>query len=107
MGEHTIKARIQLKNDTEAHWNLAVNFIPKVSEPIVYLPDETHDYCRLKIGDGVTPVSQLKFSDCGGIDLSNIVAKKVAHKLTFGSNQNYVFDGSEDVTVPTYTGVII
>jgi len=29
MAENTIKSRIQLKNDTEAHWDLAVNFIPK------------------------------------------------------------------------------
>ena len=26
------------------------------------------------------------------------------HKLTFGSDQDYVYDGSEDVTVPVYPG---
>lgn len=26
------------------------------------------------------------------------------HKLTFGSDKNYVYDGSEDVTVPVYGG---
>lgn len=26
------------------------------------------------------------------------------HKLTFGAGQQYVFDGSEDVTVPVYLG---
>jgi len=26
------------------------------------------------------------------------------HKLTFGADQEYVYDGSEDVTVPVYTG---
>lgn len=30
----------------------------------------------------------------------------LSHKLTFGAGQQYVFDGSEDVTVPVYTGVI-
>ena len=28
----------------------------------------------------------------------------VLHKLTFGADQEYVFDGSEDVTVPVYMG---
>lgn len=28
------------------------------------------------------------------------------HKLTFGANQAYVYDGSADVTVPVYTGSI-
>lgn len=43
-------------------------------------------------------------------DASNIIsgtAQKVAHKLTFGAGQQYVFDGSEDVTVPVYTGATI
>ena len=30
----------------------------------------------------------------------------LSHKLTFGANGEYVFDGSEDVTVPVYGGVI-
>lgn len=29
------------------------------------------------------------------------------HRLTFGAGQAYVFDGTEDVTVPVYTGSII
>lgn len=29
------------------------------------------------------------------------------HKLTFGAGQLYVYDGSEDVTVPVYTGTTI
>ena len=28
----------------------------------------------------------------------------VLHKLTFGANQEYVYDGTEDVTVPVYMG---
>lgn len=27
-----------------------------------------------------------------------------AHKLTFGAGEAYVYDGTEDVTVPVYTG---
>lgn len=40
----------------------------------------------------------------GGLDASNIVAKKLSHSLTFGSDGQYTFDGSEDVVVPTYNG---
>lgn len=29
------------------------------------------------------------------------------HKLTFGSSGQYIFDGSADVTVPEYTGVVV
>ena len=31
----------------------------------------------------------------------------LSHTLTFGSGQQYTFDGSQDVTVPVYTGVYI
>ena len=40
----------------------------------------------------------------GGLDASNIVAKKLSHTLTFGNNGEYRFDGSADVTVPSYDG---
>ncbi len=32
--------------------------------------------------------------------------QKEMHKLTFGADQEYVYDGSEDVTVPVYMGTI-
>lgn len=32
--------------------------------------------------------------------------QKLEHKLTFGADQDYVFDGSQDVTVPVYQGTI-
>ena len=44
----------------------------------------------------------LKVADAGNIISSE--AEKVKHKLTFGADQTYVFDGSADVTVPVYTG---
>lgn len=40
-------------------------------------------------------------------DITNrveILETKKLHKLTFGSDKNYVYDGSEDVTVPVYNG---
>ena len=61
MVEKELKARIVHKHDTEANWNKATNFIPKESEFIVYDMDDTHNYFRLKIGDGVTDVINLPF----------------------------------------------
>ena len=34
-------------------------------------------------------------------------ADKLKHTLTFGANQNYVFDGTQDVVVPVFTGIVI
>ena len=61
MAEKNILGRIQQKHDIEAHWKLAVNFSPKAGEIVIYDPDETHEYPRMKIGDGVTNVNDLPF----------------------------------------------
>ena len=108
MAEKTVKTRIQLKNDTEANWNKATNFIPKAGEPIIYSADSTHPFSRLKMGNGADTVTNLPFIDAStidGVDINNITAAKVAHKLTFGNGQAYQYDGSESVTVPVYTGI--
>ena len=110
MAENTIKSRIQLKNDTEENWGKATNFIPKQGELIIYSTDNAHPFCRIKVGDGSTTVSNLPFIDAdtiGGVSVTNITAKQTLHKLTFGSSGVYQFDGSADVTVPVYTGTII
>lgn len=97
MATNTIKTRIQLKNDTEAHWNLATNFVPKQGEVIIYSADDTHPFSRLKVGDGSTNVIDLPFINSGS-------SEKVNHTLTFGNGAVYKYDGSQDVTVPVYTG---
>ena len=56
-----MKSRIIFKHDTEANWNQATNFIPKKGELILYDPDTTYDYTRIKIGDGSNVVSDLPF----------------------------------------------
>lgn len=73
MGENTIKSRIQLKNDTEANWKKAINFVPKQGEVIIYNVDESNDAPRMKIGDGVQNVNDLPF-----------VEKKLAAVATSG-----------------------
>lgn len=59
--EKNVNARVVFKHDTEANWNLATNFAPKAGELILYDPDSTYDYTRIKIGDGTTKVNALPF----------------------------------------------
>ena len=61
MTEKQINGRIVLKNDTEANWNKATNFIPKKGEIVIYNTDSSHTYTRFKIGDGTTTVINLPF----------------------------------------------
>ena len=67
--------RIQHKHDIEANWIKAVNFTPLNGEIIVYDKDNEHDYARIKIGDGITKVSDLPFF--GGMDLSFITIEDI------------------------------
>lgn len=110
MSNNTIKTRIQLKNDTEANWLRAVNFVPLRGEVIIYNTDDTHPFPRIKVGDGVNTVNNLSFIDAttiNGVSINDIVAKRLAHTLTFGAGQEYSFDGSQDLIVPVYTGIVI
>ena len=66
----SLRTRIQLKHDTEAHYNLATGFSPLAGELIVYDTDATHSKPRLKVGDGTTNVNNLPFFQAG---VSNLV----------------------------------
>ena len=59
--EKTMKARVQHKHDIESNWLKATNFTPLVGEIIVYDPDESYGYPRIKIGDGETNINSLPF----------------------------------------------
>lgn len=59
--EKKIKTRIINKHDIENNWLKAINFIPKSGELIIYDPDDTYEYPRVKIGDGINNVNTLPF----------------------------------------------
>ena len=61
--EKDVKSRIQHKHDIEVNWNKATGFIPKAGEIIVYDADSSYSYPRIKIGDGIKTVIELKFID--------------------------------------------
>lgn len=61
MSERLLKIRIVHKHDIEERWNEKGIFIPKQGEIIVYDRDEQYSYERMKIGDGITSISELPF----------------------------------------------
>lgn len=58
MADKNLKARIVNKNGTSAEWEKATSFVPKKGELILYT-----DLNKIKIGDGVTKVNDLPFSN--------------------------------------------
>lgn len=56
-----MKARISLLHKTEAEWLALRAFKPDAGEVIVYDPDSTINYSRVKIGDGVHTLVELPF----------------------------------------------
>ena len=93
MAEQNIKTRIVMKHDIEANWDKASNFIPKSGELIIYNAEKDGDelpegrvnlikYPRFKVGDGVSKVSDLRFS-----------------KDAFSARYNSIEDALNDATV--------
>ena len=108
---NTIKTRVQLKSDTEANWNNASNFIPLNGEFIIYSADNTHPFCRLKVGDGQTTVTSLPFVDAGTINGSEVEIVKIANfnsrpspgspdklYVDLSTNAIYHYDGTSGYT---------
>ena len=98
MNEKMFNTRIIHKHDIEANWAKALNFIPKQGELIVYDIDENYNYERVKIGDGVTTVSNLPF-----IISEEIATKDYVESLfqTLSSDRVLRFYCIEDVTIIT------
>lgn len=61
MAEKRIIGRAVQKHDIEKNWLLATGFTPMAGELIVYDVDETHNYERIKIGDGAHNINELPF----------------------------------------------
>ena len=70
----TLKGRLVGLHDTEAKWAAKEDFIPKCGETIIYDIDATHNYERVKVGDGVTSVKNLPFASINEIEMAQIIA---------------------------------
>lgn len=102
---NTIDTRIQLKHDTEANW-LAHPIVPLLGEIIIYTPDNTHTYSRVKIGDGNTTTTNLPFIDSGTLNGTEVEIVKLSNYENFpatGSPDKLYVDLSTD-TIYHYTG---
>ena len=111
MPNKTIKTRIIQKHAVEADWLKATNFIPLKGELIIYDVDATYTYPRFKVGDGVTLVNSLPFSDMPmtvvNAEINNINDKKINLPETDGTvnygtaGQFAVSDGAGGITWQT------
>ena len=76
----TYDTRIQLKSDTQANWQqIESTFRPLPGEFIIYSPDDTHPYCRLKVGNEDNDVLRdLPFIDAGTISGKEVEIVKLS-----------------------------
>ena len=89
----TFNTRIQLKSDTEANWS-AHPIVPLSGEMIIYTADNTHNYTRLKVGDGITSVTNLPFIDAGTINGSQLPHEQVH---VYANTQSFPQPGIENM----------
>ena len=54
-------ARVSQLHKTEAEWQAYAKWVPEAGELVIYDTDDKIDYARIKVGDGSTPLSELKF----------------------------------------------
>lgn len=105
--ENIINSRIQLKNDTQANWDKATDFIPKKGEVVIYNADEKHTKPRSKVGDGFTPLNKLPFVEITGkagqivsFDENGNSIAVDAEKLEIGG-RNYFQNSENELIKPT------
>ena len=92
-----------IKDDVTITGTLNASVLCKGKIYLVHDINDTGD-CYDEYVVAKTPDDSYVWEKLGGVNINNIVAQKLGHKLTFGSHGEYQFDGSEDVTVPTYNG---
>jgi hypothetical protein len=125
MADKKLIGRIVHKHDIQANWEKATNFVPMKGELIVYDIDDTHDYERIKIGDGKTLVSELPFVDdvlreyidalnalVGETPVSTQISDAIVTKADISNGQYAVTASSSDgiaytATVPGITALSV
>ena len=79
--------RIIHKHDTEANWSKS-SFIPKQGEIVIFDVDSTHNYERVKVGDGITNVNSLPFVVKTDAELSSTSENPVQNKVINAEIEN-------------------
>jgi hypothetical protein len=110
-----LNTRISQRHDTKERWDANSSSIPIAGEIIVYDPDATTSFARIKIGDGVTSVGELPFIE----ENINLYTSQVIHDdktvydiidtyiLTIDYDESLAFDTSEIVTGATSTTSVL
>lgn len=95
-----IKGRIVFKHQTAEDWEKS-SYVPVVGEKVLYDPDETCSYTRVKYGDGERTVKDLPFSEPlsvgnskGSIQTPGNVAGIKGYRIKEISHYQYV-DGND------------
>lgn len=107
MADKNFKARIVNKNGTSAEWEKATSFVPKKGELILYT-----DLNKIKIGDGVTKVNDLPFSDddkvskAGDTMTGDLRFNKQMTGIGVGGSIAFGADTSEGPSAPSITGIV-
>lgn len=94
-----VDTRIRHKHDTEENWLKATNFVPLLGELIVYDPDASHSFARVKMGDGVNVVSALPFlGDTNSIVIEGGADATASQKImdALGEDGRYIIEFTED-----------
>lgn len=100
--EKIMNSRMQQKHDIEANWNKADNFYPKAGEIIIYDPDETYDYPRVKVGDGEHIPKELPFTTdflLNGIKFNKNASLTIPEKYYITVDNGY-YDEEQETWVP-------
>lgn len=81
-----LKSRKQevIQHKTANEWLNDVSYRPALGEIVIYDKDTTHDYARIKIGDGSSLVSALPFIDAGSVN-GEIVTPAIEQYDTFNN----------------------
>lgn len=103
MPNKTIKTRIIQKHAVEADWLKATNFIPLKGELIIYDADATYTYPRFKVGDGVTLVNSLPFSDTAIPSKTSDLTNDSGFLTEYTETDPTVPDWAKASTKPRYT----
>lgn len=77
--DRIFNVRIKLRNDSHANWKKQPNFVPMDGEIIIYDTDDEHKFQMIKIGDGITKLSQLPF-------INDFYTKEEIRKFLFELN---------------------
>jgi hypothetical protein len=56
-----MKARVSHLHRKEADWLKLTNWVPEAGELVIYDPDEEYNYARVKVGDGISTLTDLPF----------------------------------------------